>query len=304
MNKEGLVSIIIPTYNRAHILPRAIESVLNQTYQNTELIIVDDCSSDNTQEVANNYCNKDKRVSYIRNKENLGQSFSRNEGIGYSRGAFLMFLDDDCEYLPEKVEEEITLMSSLSPQPAIIYSNMWSEKIGSQALCPLNKKGKYIFKDDILNCKYYILGPPSWFCKREIIKRINGFDVNFYKYVDLDLLMRVIFTGECLYFHNKPLAIVHFVPGISERTHKNLFYRELLLEKHFSKIKKYKRFLSYLYWRIAKDSFHLGDSKKARDYCWKAFISSPLKVEYLFKTILFSFKKLKRNSLVKNREER
>ncbi|MCX5701521.1 MAG: glycosyltransferase family A protein [Candidatus Omnitrophica bacterium] len=296
MNKEDLVSIIIPTYNRAHMLSQAIESVLNQTYQNTELIIVDDCSQDNTQEVANNFRNKDKRVLYIRNNKNAGVSFTRNVGIEHSRGIFLMFLDDDCEYLAETIEEEINLMYSLSPQPAIIYSNMWSEKVGSQALSPLNKKGKYIFKDDIFNCKYYILGPPSWFCKSEIIKRINGFDVNFYKYVDLDLLMRVIFTGECLYFNNKPLAIVHFVPGISERTYKNPFYRELLLEKHFPKIKKYKKFLSYLYWRIAKDSFHLGDSKKARGYCWKAFISSPLKVEYLFKTILFFFKKSKTKS--------
>jgi glycosyltransferase involved in cell wall biosynthesis len=292
-HSKDLVTVVIPTYNRAHLLPRAIESVLNQTYQNIELIIVEDCFQDNTQEVVNNYRTKDKRVFYIRNEKHLGAAYARNLGIEHSRGAFLMFLDDDCEYLPESIEEYINLMHSLSPQPSIIYSNMWNGEKDGETLCTLKKKGKFISKEDILNRKYIILGFTPWFCKSEIIKKLGGFDVNFHKVDDLEFLIRFLLNGESLYFFNKPLAIWHLEKGISQLDIGSAVYRLLLLEKHFSKIKKYKKFVSYIYWRTARDYFNLGFAKEARYYCWKAFISYPIKIEYLYKTILFAFKKSK-----------
>ena len=70
MDKKPLVSIIIPTYNRAEFLPRAVQSALDQTYTNIEIIIVDDCSPDNTKEVVKAYQKKDKRIQYLCNKKN------------------------------------------------------------------------------------------------------------------------------------------------------------------------------------------------------------------------------------------
>jgi glycosyltransferase involved in cell wall biosynthesis len=103
-----LVSCIIPTYNRAHIVGRAIQSVLNQTYKNIEVIVIDDGSQDNTQEVVLSI--KDERVRYIRLHRNFGAAFARNIGIANARGEFVAFLDSDDYFLPEKIEKQVELM--------------------------------------------------------------------------------------------------------------------------------------------------------------------------------------------------
>ena len=94
INEEILFSIIIPTYNRAHILPITIESVINQTYNNWELIVVDDGSTDNTEEVLNAITEKEPRIKY-QYQENAERSVARNNGIKASSGDYICFLDSD-----------------------------------------------------------------------------------------------------------------------------------------------------------------------------------------------------------------
>lgn len=95
-------SIILPTYNRAHFLPKAIESVLAQTFDDWELVIVDDGSTDNTKEVVVSY--KDPRIIYIY-QENQERSAARNNGIIHAKGEYICFLDSDDYYLPEKLSK-------------------------------------------------------------------------------------------------------------------------------------------------------------------------------------------------------
>ena len=99
---NALVSVVIPTYDRAELLPRAVRSVLAQTYQNMEIIIVDDGSRDNTQEVVKSF--SDPRVRYVRHDTNRGVSAARNTGIKNSRGEFIGLLDSDDEYFFEEVD--------------------------------------------------------------------------------------------------------------------------------------------------------------------------------------------------------
>lgn len=96
---DPLISVVIPTYNRAHLLSRAVRSVLRQTWSNFELIIVDDASTDGTAQIVGTF--NDPRIFYIRRKNNGGSSATRNAGIKAARGKYLAFLDDDDEYLPE-----------------------------------------------------------------------------------------------------------------------------------------------------------------------------------------------------------
>ncbi|HII60985.1 glycosyltransferase family 2 protein [Pyrococcus horikoshii] len=120
--EKGLVSVVLPTYNRAKVLPRAIESVLNQTYTNIELIIVDDGSRDNTKEIIREFQSQDERIVYLRNKRNLGANAARNIGIMHSTGEFIAFMDSDDMWLPWKLERQIKIMySSLNSYP-IVYS--------------------------------------------------------------------------------------------------------------------------------------------------------------------------------------
>lgn len=91
MAEKPTVSVIIPTYNRAPLLGRAVQSVLNQTYQDFEVIVVDDASLDNTEEVVRHFA--DPRIHYLRHEENRGTAASRNTAIKIDRGEYVAFLD-------------------------------------------------------------------------------------------------------------------------------------------------------------------------------------------------------------------
>jgi len=107
------VSVIIPTYNRADLLSRAIESVLNQTFKCFELIIVDDASTDNTKEVVEEIQKRDQRIRYIRLDKNSGApAHPRNVGIQNAKGEYIAFLDHDDEWLPEKLKKQIELFEN------------------------------------------------------------------------------------------------------------------------------------------------------------------------------------------------
>tara|TARA_B100000287_G_scaffold427969_1_gene478554 strand:+ start:305 stop:1237 length:933 start_codon:yes stop_codon:yes gene_type:complete len=105
-----LVSIIIPTHNRSSLLSRAIDSVLNQTYKNWELIIINDACSDDTIQVLEPYLN-DQRIRVLHLKESVGGGSARNAGLDISNGDFIAFLDDDDQWLNNKLEEQINCFS-------------------------------------------------------------------------------------------------------------------------------------------------------------------------------------------------
>lgn len=107
-----LVSIIMPSYNSAKFVRETIESVLLQTYTNWELIIVDDCSDDNTDEIIAGFC--DKRIHYLKNERNSGAAVSRNRALREARGRWIAFLDSDDLWLPKKLEKQIRFMEENS----------------------------------------------------------------------------------------------------------------------------------------------------------------------------------------------
>jgi len=108
---NNLVSIIMPSYNTAKYLTETIESVLAQTYTNWELIIVDDCSSDSTDDVIKAYL-QDSRIHYFKNEANSGAAVSRNKALLKAKGKWIAFLDSDDLWLPEKLEKQIQFMEA------------------------------------------------------------------------------------------------------------------------------------------------------------------------------------------------
>lgn len=111
------VSVIIPTFNRSHILPEAIESVLRQTYPRLELLIVDDGSTDDTGEVVSSF--KDDRIRMIRHPKNAGVSTARNTGLAEAKGDFVSFLDSDDLWMPEKLALELSFLAEHRDADAI-----------------------------------------------------------------------------------------------------------------------------------------------------------------------------------------
>ena len=110
--KKGLVSVIMPTYNSEDFVVESIESILSQTYKDLELIICDDCSTDNTMVLLREYADRDSRVIILENESNGGPGVSRNNAIQRARGQYIAFCDSDDRWLPKKLERQIDFMSS------------------------------------------------------------------------------------------------------------------------------------------------------------------------------------------------
>lgn len=125
---NGLVSVIMPSYNTAKYIGESIRSVIAQTYTNWELIIVDDCSSDNTDEVVKPFL-ADRRIQYMKNAKNSGAAVSRNTALRKAKGRWIAFLDSDDLWAPEKLKKQIAFME----QGGYHFSYTQYEEIDAQS---------------------------------------------------------------------------------------------------------------------------------------------------------------------------
>src|SRR5699024_3826925 len=110
VRENPLVSIIMPAYNSKKYLEEAIHSVIKQTYKNWELLIVDDCSKDNTLEILKNYSSQDHRIKYSTLEENSGPAVARNQAIDMANGSYIAFLDSDDLWFENKLEKQLIFM--------------------------------------------------------------------------------------------------------------------------------------------------------------------------------------------------
>lgn len=193
MNKKPTVSVIIPTYNRAHLVGRAIQSVLNQTYRDFELIIVDDGSTDNTEEVIKQFQKQDKRIKYLLHEKNRGGSAARNTGIKNTSGVFLSFLDSDDQWLPNKLESEVKIL--YNNQNCIIcvtgykFINENNEKIISCS--NINKKNisqKIVLRGECITTNDFTV-------RKDLTVKIGGFDEALPARQDWDFWIRITSMG-------------------------------------------------------------------------------------------------------------
>ena len=170
MENTPIISVIIPTYNRENMIGYAIKSVLNQTFKNLEIIVVDDGSTDNTEEIIRDF--KDKRVKYIKKyKKNRGISVARNIGIKVARGKYIAPLDSDDEWLPEKLDKQIKILQDGPPELGVVYSNScYIDKSGKNMnkLRNTKKVEGYIYEDLLGRHTFYStykkrVFPSSWF---------------------------------------------------------------------------------------------------------------------------------------------
>ena len=121
-----LVSVIIPTYNRSNFLRMSISSVLKQSFRDFELIVVDDCSPDDTPQVINSI--NSHKVNYIRHNANKGESESRNTGIKIAESKYIAFLDDDDEWLSDKLSKQIEIIEQQNDDVGAVYGGFLSRE--------------------------------------------------------------------------------------------------------------------------------------------------------------------------------
>jgi len=185
---EYLVSIIIPTRNRANLVGRAIRSVLNQTYSNIECIVVDGNSTDNTEDVVKRI--QDSRIKFLKQKINLNASSAINEGLGIAKGDYLSVLDDDDELLPFKIEKQLSKFESVGKNVGLVYC--WMDYYDNKGTLiyeahPL-LRGK-IFKDVLVSER--ICGTPTFLFSKEVYNTVGGWDSHMSFGADGEFIRRV-----------------------------------------------------------------------------------------------------------------
>ncbi len=196
------VSVIIPTYNRAHVLGRAIRSVLAQSYCDFELIVVDDGSTDDTATLPE--CIHE-RVTLVR-QDNRGVSAARNTGIRYSRGRLLAFLDSDDEWLPDKLARQVGRPRSKRPDFICHTDEIW---LRDGRIVPQKdihrKQGGFFFERSLQRC---LISPSSVMLSRSLTDRVGWFDEDLPAAEDYDLWLRITAFHE-VDFVPEPLVIKH-----------------------------------------------------------------------------------------------
>ena len=191
---EPLISVYIPTYNRLELLKRAVQSVQNQTYKNFEIIIVDDNSSDGTQDFLVGLAKVDSRIRYFFKDKNSGACVSRNIAINLAQGELITGLDDDDYFLPHRLEFFLDYWVNKKREDsiALFTSNIKSEKSNQAKEHSLFSK-KYFKKDDLLFANYV---GNQIFTETKTLRQVSGFDESFCMWQDLELWHRVGDLGD------------------------------------------------------------------------------------------------------------
>jgi glycosyltransferase involved in cell wall biosynthesis len=183
--KKQLVSVIIPTYNRGDSLSRALQSAISQTYDNLEILVVDDGSNDGTADIVRSFT--DPRIRYIRHDCNLGPAAARNTGIRKSRGHYLSFLDSDDEWMKEKIEVQIGALTRTGEEVIAGCTGSLRIQEGYTETIRPPENASWL-KLLLMRCR---LGPGSTLmASRMAFETVGFFDEKFSRLEDWDWLIR------------------------------------------------------------------------------------------------------------------
>lgn len=202
MGSKAHISVIIPTYGRPKELPRAIESVLTQTYDNLELIVVNDGSESNIETIVKEY--GDSRIRYFEHETNRGGAAARNTGIMKACGELIAFLDDDDEWLPKKLEKQVRCLESKNSDWVGVYCDL--EFIRDSMIKRFfdgffprfsGREGGKELIEYVLKRTDGIPGTASaLIIETDIAREIGGFDENFDRLQDWEFIIRVLTRGK------------------------------------------------------------------------------------------------------------
>ena len=275
------VSVIIPTYNRAEFLHSAVQSALNQTFKDLEIIVSDDKSTDHTKEVVRSF--KDERIKYICNKGNKGVSAARNTAILASKGEYIAFLDDDDEWLPDKLQRQVEVLDKSQTKICGVHSNLLIINKMTGKSIPYNPNTKK-FKGNLLN--QLLIGDPlrtsTVLVRKRCLDEIGLFDETISYMEDRDLWIRLSKNWDFEYI-SEPL-IKYYVHGNAQLT-RNLEAqtegKEKLLERYQHLFKKNKWYYGQSYIQVGVWYCQLKKMKEGRKNIIKG-----IKI-YPFKTIAY-----------------
>lgn len=237
-NEQPLVSVIIPAWNAESYLGEAIDSILSQTYENIEILIIDDNSDDGTLKVAELYANKYKRIKVVANSENVGIGHNRSIGIKHAKGKYICWQDADDISLPKRIEKQVTFLES-RPQVGIVGGWMRFFNKDGDGLVRRYAEDDVELRSKIF--KYNPIAQPASMFRADCYKKVGSYDKTYRLSEDLEMFFRV---GEKYQFGNIQDVVVKYRQSGTSLTATKLREMERIT---FKIRKKYKKSASYNY---------------------------------------------------------
>ena len=231
MNSSPLVSIVIPTYNHAPMLQRALATVIEQTYQNWNAIVVNNFSTDDTLEVVAKF--NDPRIQCVNFRNNGVIGASRNEGIKLATGEYVAFLDSDDTWFPTKVEKSVSSLENGSD--LVCHAEYWIDESGKSRLVTYGPSEAATHHNLIY--KGNRISTSATMVRATLLKEVNGFDVSpeLISTEDYDLWIRLAAKSNKFAFIDEPLGEYHrHDNNVSANIEKHLAAELALLTKHFA----------------------------------------------------------------------
>jgi glycosyltransferase involved in cell wall biosynthesis len=270
------VSVIMPTHNRAELLRRSVLSVLSQTFTDFELIVVDDCSTDHTQQVLKEF--SDPRLRVLRREINGKAAATRNDGIAAARGELLAFQDDDDIWLPHKLERQVAALDRAGPDVGLLLCSYIRWHPGGIRLIGGDfhwsridfAKGKPHITD------YGLIATPGWLVRRSIVEQVGAFDTRFKSWDDWELGLRLWKKAKFAHL-DEPLFIQDQVLGSQMMRNDRGQYEDLvlILEKHGAMWDAMPAVQADHYFFIARRAYQYVSPAEGRTWFRKAVSVAP-----------------------------
>jgi len=274
------VSAIIPAYNRADFLPRSMGSVLNQTFRDLELVVVDDGSTDNTKAVVKEIARKDERVKYIWQPNFGGPAGPRNTGIKNARGKYVAFLDSDDEWMNTKVEEQVKVFENSSSDTGFVACNYLLKRGNSVVRYKLpifaNKRlFEKLLEHDFIGTATIVM------IKKDILEEVGGFDENLECGEDTDLWLRIAEKYKfalatdflAMYHSHSSNTLLRFQGMELARS------TESILKKHRASCEKYPKAYGVRLRQVAANYCAAGQLTEGRKYYIQSIRFDPMNLK-------------------------
>jgi len=289
-NSDPLISIILPTYNRAHVLKKSIDSVLQQTYCDFELIVVDDGSKDATLEVIREIT--DPRIRCIRLDKQRGASTARNIGIRNSRAEFIAFQDSDDLWHPKKLEIQSKFLMQSASDIGVVYSRFkWRR--GSRSGVTPSKLQVFLDIPSLLHSRISgdirtsilrgnFITTPAAMLRKECIENVGDFDEKLGRFQDWDLWIRIASKYRFIYINKVLLAVNASDDQISEN--KQALWRAFtrMSNKFAHDDPGRNEFLAHYFFALGDDCVCNRKLSNGRKYLLAAARLSPWNLTYRF----------------------
>lgn len=284
--EPGLVSVVLPTYNREKTLTRSIRSVLSQTYDNLELIVVDDGSTDRTSDIVASF--EDPRVRYIPFEQNRGASAARNEGLRLARGEFIAFQDSDDEWLIDKIDAQMRVARKMGPGPVavfhmkIVYGRDEQRVYGEGRVCCVPRLRSGLSQQDYIKTTHEqnLMSPQTLMFSSSCLEDVGSFDHLLKNSVDWDFSLRLVYSAT-VRFIPEPLVMTYIQPDSISAIARSRVRSQLRIALKLQKRPDIDaRVLGDHFARLGTSLSRLGKKASARRLLRRALALAPLTPHY------------------------